>query len=69
MQVCVVLGTDIKAFLLVAHSQKKIVILTTKTLANNQKVTVNDEVAYKGLVVGKEYTVTGKLKMLILQKT
>lgn len=32
-----------------------------KTLANNQKVTVNDEVAYKGLVVGKEYTVTGKL--------
>ncbi|OUZ28917.1 hypothetical protein A5806_001655 [Enterococcus faecium] len=32
-----------------------------KTLANDQKVTVNDEVAYKGLVVGKEYTVTGKL--------
>lgn len=32
-----------------------------KILANNQKVTVNDEVAYKGLVVGKEYTVTGKL--------
>ncbi|MDB1678303.1 MULTISPECIES: VaFE repeat-containing surface-anchored protein [Enterococcus] len=32
-----------------------------KTLANDQKVTVNDEVACKGLVVGKEYTVTGKL--------
>lgn len=32
-----------------------------KTLANDQKVIVNDEVAYKGLVVGKEYTVTGKL--------
>ncbi|EMF0511266.1 VaFE repeat-containing surface-anchored protein [Enterococcus hirae] len=32
-----------------------------KTLANDQKVTVNDEVSYKGLVVGKEYTVTGKL--------
>ncbi|EGP5179410.1 hypothetical protein EJX00_12800 [Enterococcus faecium] len=32
-----------------------------KILANNQKVTVNDEVSYKGLVVGEEYTVTGKL--------
>ena len=32
-----------------------------KTLANDQKVTVVDEVAYKGLIVGKEYTVTGKL--------
>ncbi|EOD7437504.1 VaFE repeat-containing surface-anchored protein [Enterococcus faecium] len=32
-----------------------------KTLATDKKVTVVDEVAYKGLVVGEEYTVTGKL--------
>ena len=32
-----------------------------KTLANDQKVTVVDEVSYTGLIVGKEYTVTGKL--------
>ncbi|HIB1875294.1 TPA: VaFE repeat-containing surface-anchored protein [Enterococcus faecium] len=32
-----------------------------KTLAKDQKVTVVDEVSYTGLVVGKEYTVTGKL--------
>lgn len=32
-----------------------------KTLATEKQVTVVDEVAYEGLIVGKEYTVTGKL--------
>ncbi|MEQ7177823.1 VaFE repeat-containing surface-anchored protein [Enterococcus thailandicus] len=32
-----------------------------KTLATEKQVTVVDEVAYEGLIFGKEYTVTGKL--------
>lgn len=32
-----------------------------KTLASKKQVTVVDEVAYEGLIFGKEYTVTGKL--------
>lgn len=32
-----------------------------KILASEKQVTVVDEVAYEGLIVGKEYTVTGKL--------